>query len=134
MYSCLQMKKGRNDIYTLMKAPNELSVSIADLDAETTTRNSLGRMVRQRVRGGSDAVRTVKLKWQNISETDAQQLLDMVSGTYFWMKYPDPYTLGFREAQFYVGDRDIQIKRMLSSTLSQNHFLVKEVSFNCIER
>lgn len=134
MITCIHMKKGASDTYTQIKAPNELSVSIADLDAETTTRNSLGRMVRQRVRGGSNAVRTVKLKWQNISDEDTRLILDMVSGTYFWLKYPDPYVYGYREAQFYVGDRDIQIKRMKESTLSYSEIFTKELSFNCIER
>lgn len=134
-------------------APNEMTINVADLDAASTTRNAKGYMVRQRVRGGTTAVRTIELKWQNVPVDKVQQILQLVQGTYFWMRYPDPLNaeyieengvrkIAYRKAQFYAGDRKISIKRLNSNeygTLDGSTALlaspfVKELTFNCIER
>ena len=110
-------------------APNEMTETFSDLDAASTTRTANGLMVRSVVRGGDNNVRSVKFKWNNLTLAKASALLNIVKGTYFYMKYPDVQTGANRTKRFYCGDREVQIKR-----IDGGEPFIKEISFNTIER
>lgn len=123
----LQIKSG--GAWVNLPAPNEINFNFADLDAADTTRTSTGKMVRQVVRGGANNVRTIELKWQNVSCSVAAQILRLIQPKYFNLRYFDIQQLATRQAEFYVGDRKIQVKRY-----DDGEPFVKEMSFNMIER
>lgn len=92
-----------------MPSPSEFSISLQDIDASTTTRTADGSMHRDRIVGGADAKRTLKLKFPPMPWEDVSVLLQAIRHEFFWVKYPDPYTGAMRTAEFYAGNRDTGI-------------------------
>ena len=128
-----QTQAGLDDPAAAVRAPNEMSVSLQDIDEGSTGRPASGRMVRSVVRGGASSVRSIELKWENIPIADARTLLTNVGQTFFFIKYLDPYTAAWRSAQFYAGDRKVEIKRITGADGSESAF-IKKLSFSCVER
>jgi len=96
---------------TAVRAPVSMTENFQDLDAPSTTRTASGKMVRHVVRGGSSAVRSIELEWQNIPASEVRTIMSLISTTYFYLKYADVYTGALRTEQFYAGDRKVSIKR-----------------------
>lgn len=118
------------DSMVAVRAPNEIKQTFSDLDSGSTTRTASGKMVRSVVRGGASNVRKLELSWELLPEADASQILNLVKDTFFWMKYPDIQSGGFRTAQFYAGDRSCEFRRVERD----GTVMVAGLSFNVIER
>ena len=123
------------DALTEVRAPNEMSQTIQDLDASSTTRSANGTMVRSVVRQGASAIRKLELKWSTVPMEDVKSILAYVAATFIWVKYPDLVTGEFRTAQFYVGDRKATFRRVIKDDTGEySNVVVNELSFNLIER
>ena len=86
-----------------------LTVLLQDLDSENSTRTASGRMVRDRIAGGATAKRKLQITWPAMHTEDVKKTLQAIAGSFFWVKYPDPYTGAYRTAEFYAGDRTAPI-------------------------
>lgn len=117
------------DSLQAVRAPTSVKETFQDLDAASTTRTASGRMVRSVVRGGDNNVRKLEMEWEIIPENVAHKILDLVKGTFFYMKYPDIQTGEYRTSRFYAGDRAVEFRR-----LDENGVMVSSLSFNVIER
>lgn len=118
------------DSLVAVRAPTEIKQSFSDLDSASTTRTASGKMVRSVVRGGANNVRKMELNWELLPEETASQILNLVMGDFFWMKYPDVQMGGMRTAQFYAGDRSIEFRRIEID----GRAMISSLSFNVIER
>ena len=117
------------DSLEAVRAPNSIKETFSDLDSASTTRTASGRMVRSVVRGGNSNVRKLELSWDIIPEATARKILNLIKGTFFYMKYPDIQTGGYRTAQFYAGDRSVEFRR-----IDENGAMIENFSFSVIER
>lgn len=113
------------------RAPVDMVITLSDIDASDTGRPANGVMVRTVIRNGGEAVRSIELKWQNIPVTDAKPILTAIAGTFFFMKYQDPYTGDWRTAEFYASDRKVHYKRLKGDDATP---FIAELSFSCVER
>ncbi|WFF72668.1 hypothetical protein [Proteiniclasticum sp. QWL-01] len=104
-------------------APVTLEVNLGDLDAETSGRNVLGTMMRDRIAGGK---RKISLKWGPLSDSEIAAILNAVSPVFFPVSYPDPIS-GQKTITAYVGDRSAALLNY-----SMGKWL--GLSFNLIER
>ena len=86
-----------------------MTVTLQDLDSESSTRTANGTMKRDRIVGGADAKRKIELEFPALTPAQASTLLQAISGVFFYVRYPDPYTGAFRTAQFYAGDRSAPV-------------------------
>lgn len=107
-----------------------LKVTLQDLDSESSTRTANGTMKRDRIVGGADAKRKIELEFPALSPAQASTLLQAISGVFFYVRYPDPYTGTFRTAQFYAGDRSAPVY----SADASGNVLWNRIEFNLIER
>lgn len=82
-----------------IKTPQEMQVTINDIDGETT-RNARGDMVRDRIA----VKRKISLKFPPLSDAQIQTILNAISGEFFTVEYPDP-VLGKTIKTFYTEDR-----------------------------
>lgn len=105
--------------------PQSLQVDIQDIDGESTGRNQLGELVRDRVA----TKRKVSCTWGPLSGTDMSTLLSAVSAVSFSLTYPDPLTGSTRTGTFYVGDRSIPAYRQNSD----DTILWESLSMNFVE-
>lgn len=118
------------DSLTAVRAPDSMTETISDLDSGTTARTASGKMVRSVLRGGNNAIRKVSLSWSLLPADDARTILRAVRSSFFYMKYPDVLTGAFRTAQFYAGDKSIEVRRIES----EGKVMVQNLAFNVIER
>lgn len=107
-----------------------LKVTLQDLDSENSTRTANGTMKRDRIVGGESAKRKLELQFPPMRPAQAALLLQAIASTFFWVRYPDPYTGAFRTAQFYAGDRSAPAY----SADSAGNVLWESIEFNLIER
>jgi hypothetical protein len=105
--------------------PQSLQVDIQDIDGESTGRNQLGQLVRDRVA----VKRKVSCKWGPLTDTQISTLLSAVSAVSFSLTYPDPMTGASRTGTFYVGDRSSPAYRKNSD----NTILWESLSMNFVE-
>ena len=113
--------------YVFLPNPQELSVSVQDVDYESG-RNQSGYMFRDRVRGGASAVRKVEVKFPPLTMSQVSTVLQAVNGASMKVCYPDPYTGAYREGTFYVGDRKAPLYSKVGSA-----YMWTDVAFNFIE-
>lgn len=127
----LKVTKSDTDEYWL---PNPkmggMSISLSDVDGETTGRNQYAVMFRDRVRGAGTSVRKIECTFPPLTGSELTLVLQAIDESFFKLQYPDPYTGSNREAYFYVGDRSTPIY----STTLNNEILWTDVAFNFIER
>lgn len=110
--------------------PATLKVSIQDLDSgEGTGRNQEGEMFRDRV-----AVKEkIKLTFPPMYRSDFHKMLKLISNQFFKVRYFSDMQLSEREVDMYVGDREATVYNAYD-TNDNLHMLVKDISFNFIER
>lgn len=104
-------------------APKSFQVGIQDVDGETG-RNANGDMVRDRI----TTKRKLECEWGALSQSEAYQILNAVSGVFFSVSYPDPIE-GQTTKTFYVGDRTSP-----SYTFTNKFKPWSGLKFNLIER
>lgn len=120
---------GSSSSLTALPAPTEMTQSFQDMDASSTTRNAQGTMVRSVVRGGTNAIRKIELKWACQPVSSVQSVLNLIKQSSFYVKYWDCMSNSFRTAKMYCGDRKVSIKRIAET----GEPFIKELSFNLIE-
>lgn len=109
---------------------SEMSVNISDLDSESSSRNALGQMMRDRIRGGKDALRKINVKCRPLNNGEMKSVMEVISTqAFFFVTYPDPLTGGNRRAEFYVGDRSVPVYRAVDGK-----FLWSNLTFNLVEK
>lgn len=118
------------DSLTAVRAPDSMKEAFSDLDSGTTTRTASGKMVRSVLRGGNNSIRKIELSWSLLNANDARTILRAVRSSFFYMKYPDVLTGDFRTAQFYAGDKTVEVRRIESG----GKVMVQNLSFSVIER
>ena len=116
------IKIGSSDFQGLIKS---FSVTVSDLDSDTTARNAEGKMLRDRIR----IVRKLNLEFIQLTEGQMKNVMQAISEQFFTVNYPDPLTGGNRTGTFYVGDRTAPIYRM-----KENEAVWEGLSFNLIEQ
>ena len=114
-----------------LPTPSEMSITLQDIDASTTTRNAKGYMLRDRVRGGDKAVRKLECKWAGLTLEDASWLMKAVEPIFFTLRYPDLYTGDMNTGTFYVGDRKSQVYRVNEDG---ENCILSSVSIDFIEK
>jgi len=125
------LKIGSGSSATDLPTPSTMKISLQDVDSSTTTRNVLGYMIRDRVRGGSGVVRKIECTWKGIPIKTAALIHNLVADTYFQLTYPDTYTGTLRTGTFYVGDRSADV---LSIDPDGENAVLSTVSMNFIEK
>ncbi|MBR1736602.1 MAG: hypothetical protein IJ736_06245 [Firmicutes bacterium] len=119
-------KIGNTDLSGMV---NELSVVVSNLDSENSGRNANGKMMRDRIRGGSSALRKISVKCRPLKNNEIGQIMSALSDTAFIdVTYPDPYTGTTRKGKFYPSDRTAPVYSAIDGK-----FLWSGLSFNLIE-
>ena len=113
--------------YVFLPNPQEMTVDVQDVDYESG-RNQTGYMFRDRVRGGSSAVRKIEVKFPPLTMAQVHTILSSISDAQFYVSYPDPYTGAYREGTFYVGDRKAPLYMKNGSA-----YMWVDLAFNLIE-
>lgn len=110
--------------------PSTMKIAIQDLDSgEGTGRNQDGKMFRDRV----SVKEKIKLTFPPMYRIDYHRMLRLLRGQFFKARYFSDMTLTVREIEMYVGDREATIYNKYD-TSDQDHMIVKDISFNFIER
>lgn len=87
-----------------VKLPNPTSYKVkgSDLDSESTERNELGYMQRDRVRAN---IRRIDVSW-NVSKAEYQIIAAAIAPSEFPVTFFDPDSGPMRTATMYASDRD----------------------------
>ena len=112
-----------------MPDPRELKVNLQDIDSSGSGRSANGTMIRDRVAGGASAKRKLEVEWPPVTPDNASKILKAISGKFFSVEYPDPYTGERRTGTFYAGDRSAPVCRVWDGEV-----LWSELTVNFIER
>lgn len=107
--------------------PTKYSVPLSDLDSSDTSRNELGELVRNRVRQG---IRKIELSWV-LRGSQVPGLLKLIKPAKFRVRFLDPNTFTYQEANMYVGDRSCSMK-LYTDDMDVDETLW-DISFNLIE-
>ena len=87
-------------------APSVFQVDVYDIDGDSTARNTLGDMLRDRVA----VKRKLICEWPPLTMSEASAILQAVQDVFFEVTYPDPMTGSTAETKtFYVGDRSMPL-------------------------
>lgn len=82
--------------------PSEFTVTILDLDdGESTVRTADGSLNRDRIA----VKRQIEMSWSALRWSQISALLQIMSGVFFEVYYPDPMTGQYETKTFYVGNR-----------------------------
>lgn len=104
-------------------APISIEIGFQDLDAETSGRNVLGRMMRDRI--ASDK-RKASIKWGPLDDAQISAILQAIKPVFFTASVPDP-ELGQRVMEVYTGDKT-------AALLDYSIGKWKDLTFTLIER
>ena len=107
--------------------PKTLTWDIYDLDSEDAGRNQLGQMFRDRVA----VKRKLNCTWPPMEPSEMAALLQAMDNVFFTLRYPDAHDGGYREGEFYVGDRSTP---MYMWNNEKQKYLWEGLSANFIER
>ena len=105
--------------------PSEFSVDIMDIDDNTTTRNTKGDLIRNRIA----VKRKLKCQWPPCGNTEMSIILKAVKDVFFTVEYPDPMEGTRLTKTFYVGDRQMPVYSVINGEV-----LWEGLSMNFIER
>jgi hypothetical protein len=107
--------------------PMTLTWDIYDLDSEDAGRNQLGQMFRDRVA----VKRKINCTWPPMNDFEMAALLQAMDDVFFTLRYPDAHDGGYREGEFYVGDRSTPVYMWNNE---KQKYLWEGLSANFIER
>lgn len=106
-----------------VKTPQEFSVGIQSIDADSSGRNAAGQMVRDVV---AEKVK-LQVKWGALSALEMSIILKNIRTNFFPIHYFDPLQNGMTTKIFYCGDRTAlvyswheQLDRCMWESLSVN--------------
>ncbi|WP_270265206.1 DUF6711 family protein [Lactococcus formosensis] len=83
-----------------VKTPQEFSVDISTIDADSSGRNANGEMVRDVIAQKTKLV----IKWGPLSDSEVSDILQRINKPFFNVIYPDPQLGRQRTKTFYAGD------------------------------
>ncbi len=84
-----------------LPAPTDYTVTLQDIDSESTRRTEAGTLIRDRVRAG---VYKIQATWK-VNKTDLKTITDAVKPAKFTATFFDPTTSSNPTKDMYVGDR-----------------------------
>lgn len=84
-----------------VKTPQEFSVGVQSIDADSSGRNADGKMVRDVI---AEKVK-LQVKWGALSPLEMSTILRNIQSAFFVIKYFDPTEGGMLSKTFYCGDR-----------------------------
>ncbi len=84
-----------------VKPPQEFSVGLQDIHADSSGRNANGDMVIDIIA----AKVKIELKWGPLSDIEISTILKSIDSPFFSIEYPDPKVGGQITKTFYKGDR-----------------------------
>ena len=102
--------------------PSKYDWQLSDVSSKDAGRTENGLMHKMRI----DQKVHINLEWQNVSDTDAQTILDAFDPEYISVNYYDYKAKAFQLRTFYVGDRSV-------SSYSRSKG-IGTISFNIIEQ
>lgn len=112
---------------TPVAAPSVFQVDVYDIDSDSTARNTLGEMLRDRVA----VKRKLICEWPPLTMSEASVILQAVQDVFFEVTYPDPVTGNKQETKtFYVGDRSTPLLLVRES----GEYLWEGLKMNFIEK
>lgn len=88
-----------------MPEPSSITVTVHDLDSDSTKRNENGVLQRDRIREG---VRTLSCKWSALSSSDASVIMQAIHPASFYVNYYDMETASNNTITAYSGDRSCE--------------------------
>jgi hypothetical protein len=107
-------------------APSVFQVDVYDIDGDSTARNTLGEMLRDRV----TVKRKIICEWPPLTMSEASAILQAVKDVYFEVTYPDPMTGNKAETKTcYVGDRSMPLL-----LIRNGEYLWQGLKMNFIEK
>lgn len=106
----------------ITKHVKNCTISLQDLDSESSVRNVRGQMMRDRI----DVKRKINLEFAPLRSTEIKAILTAVSGVFFDVIFQDPLD-GRIVKSMYVGDRS-------AALYDSNKGLWLGLKFNLIER
>lgn len=109
-----------------MPAPTTFRVTPADLDSQSTTRNELGFMQRDRIRQG---MVSIDASWKELMQVGSQVLLTAVVPAQVDISYIDPQH-GRRPISVYVGNRVCDLNVCVDESTGEVYW---DISFSMIQ-
>lgn len=94
----------------IAKMPNELKITLADLDYSSSgsvTRAVDGTLSRNRIAGGPK--RTIEMQYSALPWATMSALLTQMQDEFFDVYYPDPMSGTYETRTFYVSDRPVGV-------------------------
>src|SRR5690554_1217739 len=96
------MKIGTKDL----PAPSKYSVTLQDIDGESTRRTEAGTLIRDRVRAG---VYKIQATWK-VKDSDLKTITDAIAPAKFSVTFYDPTTDTTPQKEMQCGDRSAELK------------------------
>ena len=88
-----------------IQTPQELTVGLQTIDADSSGRNANGEMVRDVI---AEKVK-LTVKWGPLNSVNMANILRNINGTFFPIRYFDPKEGGLVTKTFYSGDRSAAV-------------------------
>lgn len=92
-----------------LPTPTTYKVTRSDLDSDTTTRNSEGYLLRDRVR---DGVYRIDVSWTGLKHSDYMTVANALAPAKVTIEFFDPDTATTKTAQMYAGDRSAELVKL----------------------
>lgn len=109
-----------------MPEPSEISVSINDLDVDST-RNAKGDLIRDRVA----VKRKYEIAYKSLSADDLSKILNAMKDEFFDATLIDPMENKAVTRKYYVGDRSIGV---YSYNSKYKKCMYKDVKFSIVQK
>ncbi len=86
---------------TLPESPTEFTVTLLDIDDDSSVRTADGTLTRDRIA----VKRQIEMSWGIIKWSSLSAIMQQLSPVFFSVYYPDPLTGTYQTKTFYVGNR-----------------------------
>lgn len=106
--------------------PSAYQVLLSDLDSESTTRNTSGIMLRDRIRAG---VHKVDVKWDLLTRERLRLILNALSPASFQVTFLGMDTGEYITKKMYASDRNCELARCLKTAQPDQSYWSLSVSF-----
>lgn len=108
-----------------IQIPTPSSFQVGIMDLSKSERNAQGDMLIDIIA----TKRKLELKYKHLKPSELSQLLQLISSTFFFVRYPDPETGNFETKTFYKGDRTLPMYSFIDGEP-----VWKDIAFNFIEK
>ena len=107
---------------TTVPTPSKYDWKLSDVSSADAGRTEDGKMHKERI---AQKVH-IEMEWQNVSDSDAQVILNAFQPEYINVNYYDYKAMAFQTKKFYVGDRSVVTYNRVRG--------ISSISFNIIEQ